>query len=120
MGPDLRRRGRRAGGRRRRGHHRPAAPALPSWGVSMTQVSDAGTHAGPGSAAVSVHGVGRVFSGRKGNDVIALYDVHLDVAEGESVSLIGRSGCGKSTLLRSAADLDRPSSGSLTVFGKPA
>jgi NitT/TauT family transport system ATP-binding protein len=36
------------------------------------------------------------------------------------VSLIGPSGCGKSTLLRLIADLDAPSVGTLTVFGKPA
>jgi NitT/TauT family transport system ATP-binding protein len=69
-------------------------------------------------AAVEVTGVGRVFPRRQGRDVVALEDVHLTVAEGEFVSLIGPSGCGKSTLLRIIADLDAPSSGSLSVFGK--
>jgi len=70
-------------------------------------------------AAVSAGGVSRVFSGRQG-DVTALTDVDLDVAPGEFVSLIGPSGCGKSTLLRLIADLDSPTAGSITVFGKPA
>jgi NitT/TauT family transport system ATP-binding protein len=70
------------------------------------------------TSAVEVTGVSRIFPRRKGEDVIALEDVDLTVAEGEFVSLIGPSGCGKSTLLRIIADLDRPSSGSLTVFGK--
>ena len=52
--------------------------------------------------------------------VTALAEVDLTVAPGEFVSLIGPSGCGKSTLLRLIADLDRPSTGELTVFGKPA
>jgi NitT/TauT family transport system ATP-binding protein len=72
---------------------------------------------GPASA-VEVSGVSRVFPRRQGHDVVALDDVSLTVAEGEFVSLIGPSGCGKSTLLRIIADLDAPSSGSLTVFGK--
>jgi len=68
--------------------------------------------------AVEVSGVSRVFPRRQGRDVVALDDVHLTVAEGEFVSLIGPSGCGKSTLLRIIADLDAPSAGSLSVFGK--
>ena len=71
-------------------------------------------------SAVRVDGVSRVFSARRGNDVVALDDVHLDVAAGEFVSLIGPSGCGKSTLLRIVADLDTPTSGTLSVFGKSA
>ena len=70
--------------------------------------------------AVQVRGVTRVFPGRKGREVKALDDVDLEIAEGEFVSLIGPSGCGKSTLLRIVADLDVPTSGSLTVFGKSA
>ena len=70
--------------------------------------------------AVHVAGVGRVFAGRKGRNVVALDDVDLDIAEGEFVSLIGPSGCGKSTLLRIVADLDSPTSGAVGVFGKTA
>jgi NitT/TauT family transport system ATP-binding protein len=70
------------------------------------------------TSAVEVRGVSRIFPRRKGEDVIALEDVDLSVAEGEFVSLIGPSGCGKSTLLRIVADLDTPTAGSLTVFGK--
>ena len=42
------------------------------------------------------------------------------IERGEFVSLIGPSGCGKSTLLRIVGDLIAPSTGSVTVNGKPA
>jgi NitT/TauT family transport system ATP-binding protein len=67
--------------------------------------------------AVVVEKVGRVFRTSAG-EVVALQDVDLVVSAGEFVSLIGPSGCGKSTLLRLVADLDRPTSGSLLVFGR--
>jgi NitT/TauT family transport system ATP-binding protein len=67
--------------------------------------------------AVEARGVGKVFTTRAGA-VTALENVHLTVAPGEFVSLIGPSGCGKSTLLRLVADLDAPTSGELSVFGK--
>ncbi|KGM14173.1 ABC transporter ATP-binding protein [Cellulomonas bogoriensis] len=71
------------------------------------------------AAAVEVRSVSRVFgSGRQAGPVVALDEVDLTVAAGEFVSLIGPSGCGKSTLLRLVADLDTPTAGSITVFGR--
>jgi NitT/TauT family transport system ATP-binding protein len=70
--------------------------------------------------AVRIAGLSRVFSSRRGADVVALDDVDLDVREQEFVSLIGPSGCGKSTLLRLIADLDSPTTGTCEVFGRPA
>jgi NitT/TauT family transport system ATP-binding protein len=52
--------------------------------------------------------------------VTALEDINLELAPGEFVSLIGPSGCGKSTLLRVVGDLIEPTSGAVTVNGKPA
>ncbi len=49
--------------------------------------------------------------------VYALSEVTLDVQHGDFVSLIGPSGCGKTTLLRVIADLEQPTSGSITVNG---
>lgn len=69
-------------------------------------------------AAVSVRGVDKVFEMAKGATVAALTGIDLDLAPGEFVSLIGPSGCGKSTLMRLIADLDTPTAGTITVFGK--
>jgi len=48
-----------------------------------------------------------------------LRDVSLHAKGGECIGLIGPNGSGKSTLLRILAGLSRPSSGSLTIAGKP-
>lgn len=68
--------------------------------------------------AVSVRGVEKTFRTGKNATVQALVGIDLDVAPGEFVSLIGPSGCGKSTLMRLIADLDEPTAGTMTVFGK--
>jgi len=52
-----------------------------------------------------------------GDDIHALTDVDLDIKQGEFVSLLGPSGCGKTTLLRSIADLQKPTSGIISVRG---
>jgi NitT/TauT family transport system ATP-binding protein len=70
--------------------------------------------------AVVLAGVGKVFHPGRPGQVVALTGVDLTVARGEFVTLIGPSGCGKSTLLRLVADLVPPTSGTVTVAGKPA
>ena len=49
--------------------------------------------------------------------VYALSGASLTVARGEFISFIGPSGCGKTTLLRVIADLEQPTSGSISVNG---
>jgi NitT/TauT family transport system ATP-binding protein len=51
--------------------------------------------------------------------VVALDDVSLRVAEGEFVCLVGPSGCGKSTLLNIIAGLEKPDRGTVLANGKP-
>ncbi len=67
---------------------------------------------------VDARNVGKVF-GKGEERVEALRDITLQIAPGEFVSLIGPSGCGKSTLLRLVGDLTAPTSGELTINGKP-
>ena len=61
---------------------------------------------------IEIQGVEQTFRTRKGN-FPALRDIHLTIAQGEFVALIGHSGCGKSTLLNLIAGLTTPSAGTL-------
>jgi putative ABC transport system ATP-binding protein len=54
-----------------------------------------------------------------GDDVLALNDVDLEVAEGEFVAVMGPSGSGKSTLLHLLGALDAPTSGEVLIAGRP-
>jgi putative ABC transport system ATP-binding protein len=55
--------------------------------------------------------------GEGDNTIEILRDLHLSVAQGESVAIVGSSGSGKSTLLGLLAGLDNPTSGLVTVEG---
>ncbi len=55
----------------------------------------------------------------KGEEVVALNGLSLDIKPGNFVSLIGPSGCGKTTLLRLIAGLDSPNAGVLYLDDEP-
>jgi polar amino acid transport system ATP-binding protein len=61
------------------------------------------------------------FSGisKRFGEHVVLDDLHLDVAAGERLALIGPSGSGKSTILRLLMTLERPDSGEILVDGEP-
>ncbi|GII59283.1 ABC transporter ATP-binding protein [Planotetraspora thailandica] len=48
---------------------------------------------------------------------VILRDIELDIAEGETVGIVGPNGCGKSTLLRILAGIRPPSAGRVLVDG---
>ena len=68
------------------------------------------------ASVVSARNLGLTFETNDG-PVNALTGVNLDVSKGDFVSFIGPSGCGKTTFLRVIADLEKPTSGTITVNG---
>jgi len=63
--------------------------------------------------AASLQGVSKRF-----NKARVLEDVSFDVAEGESLVLLGASGSGKTTILRIIAGLELPEKGRVILHGK--
>lgn len=55
----------------------------------------------------------------KSGPVVALDDLDVDIRPGEFVALLGPSGCGKSTLLNLVAGILKPTSGKVSVDGRP-
>jgi len=48
----------------------------------------------------------------------ALHDLHISIATGEMVAIVGKSGSGKSTLLNLIGAIDRATTGEVTVAGR--
>jgi ABC-type Fe3+/spermidine/putrescine transport system ATPase subunit len=64
-------------------------------------------------AAVRVSGVSKSF-----HSTVVLEDINFDIAEGESLVLLGASGSGKTTILRVIAGLETPDAGRVVLHGK--
>jgi NitT/TauT family transport system ATP-binding protein len=76
---------------------------------------EVGLASAPLPAAVCVEEVSQVFEWDRPP---VLEGVHLAVAPGEFVCLVGASGCGKSTLLNLIAGLTEPTSGRISVSAR--
>ena len=76
--------------------------------------------AAAGAPARPIVRIARLAKGyrRGGQDVPVLFDITLDIAEGDFIALMGPSGSGKSTLLNLIAGIDKPDSGELLVDGE--
>jgi len=68
---------------------------------------------------LSIQSLSMQFDQPGGVAVQALKDVSFDLRQGELMSVLGPSGCGKTTLLNILAGFLAPTSGSVTLGGKP-
>lgn len=81
-------------------------------------MSAVGSEAGTGERAIlKASGVEKSFATPRGT-LRVLSGVHLEVAAGESVAIVGASGVGKSTLLHVLGALDRPTGGQVVIGGQ--
>jgi len=61
----------------------------------------------------------KIFPSRSGEEeVVAVDDLSLSIAEGELVTLLGPSGCGKTTTLRMIAGFEFPTEGDILLDGE--
>ena len=67
-------------------------------------------------AKLVLEGVSKTF---KGKSQAAVYDLDLEVEDGEFLVVVGPSGCGKTTTLRMIAGFETPSQGVIRIGGKP-
>ena len=70
------------------------------------------------AAAVAVEDLSMEFVSR-GQRLLALQNIDLDIAPGEFFVIVGPSGCGKTTLLRVLQGLTKATRGRILVGGKP-
>ncbi|MBE9171142.1 ATP-binding cassette domain-containing protein [Pleurocapsales cyanobacterium LEGE 06147] len=67
---------------------------------------------------LTLENVAKVYPTPKGSYTV-LENVNLSVKEGEFICLIGHSGCGKTTLLNMVSGFTHPTTGSVSLQGKP-
>src|SRR5229473_3344888 len=87
----------------------------------MPQISGAASAqraAADGVAEIDVHDVSKAYGAGKFAKTV-IRDCSLAIERGKLTVMIGPSGCGKSTLIRLLAGFERPTSGTITIGGKP-
>ncbi|ELY62195.1 ABC transporter ATP-binding protein [Natronolimnohabitans innermongolicus] len=65
--------------------------------------------------AITVENASKSYRQADGSHLEVLRELSFEAEPGDFVSILGPSGCGKSTLLNLIADLEEPTSGSVTV-----
>ena len=96
---------------RRRPPHRPATTGTPS-----RRIRSASPHRSPRKVPVMIEA--HELTKRYG-DKTAVHTLSFTIAPGTVTGFLGPNGAGKSTTMRLIMGLDRPTSGTVTVNGKP-
>ena len=73
----------------------------------------------PENGFLEIKNVKKSFPIADDQEYVVLDGVNLTVEQGEFVCLIGHSGCGKSTLLNMVSGFSKPTTGTVTLKGKP-
>ena len=68
---------------------------------------------------IEIKDLRKVFRDRKRREVLALDGLNLTVENGEVFGFLGPNGAGKSTTIKTVVGLIQPSSGQVSLFGKP-
>ena len=68
--------------------------------------------------AIRLTGLTKEFGSVKGGTLTAVDHVDLEIAAGEFFSMLGPSGSGKTTVLRLIAGFERPTDGTIELFGQ--
>ena len=100
-----------------------SSQSIPNSNIPRAGVSEKSKE--PGKTIVSVRNLKMYFPVTQGivfqksvGWVKAVDDVSFDVAQGETLGLVGESGCGKTTTGRCILQLTRPTSGTVTFEGR--
>jgi putative ABC transport system ATP-binding protein len=91
----------------------PSQPGTSSQSAALNTSAD-----GSGRPLIRLEGIKKVFYTDE-VETHALSGIHLEVKEGEYLSIAGPSGCGKTTLLSILGLLDTPTDGEYVLGGEP-
>ncbi|HEX9042114.1 MAG TPA: oligopeptide/dipeptide ABC transporter ATP-binding protein [Trebonia sp.] len=99
------------------------ASAAPAVNADAEQVGEAAVvesaAAGHGPLVMAATGLNKVFHLGRGASLQAVRNVSFGLYKGAVVALVGESGSGKSTVAKMLAGQERPTSGQITLDGKP-
>lgn len=76
-------------------------------------------HVSESPLKIRLDGVEKRYRSARGDELVALSRLDLEIGAGEFVCLVGPSGCGKTTLINLMAGFDRPTAGTVQIDGRP-